>query len=110
MRPEAREREAVSAAGLLDQGGVAEGLEDTSGIAAHIVCNRQDETGGQLAKRRAGTREGGRIGEELFAAEELIELDRLRVHIAIPCLFHVRNMRGDTPEHLLDGFRGFAVV
>ncbi|MPN20373.1 hypothetical protein SDC9_167752 [bioreactor metagenome] len=36
---QAREREAVAAAGLLNEGSVAQGLEDTGRIAAHIIHN-----------------------------------------------------------------------
>jgi hypothetical protein len=37
LRAQAREVEAVPAAGLLDEGGIAQGLEDAGGIAAHVI-------------------------------------------------------------------------
>ena len=35
---QAREGEAVAAAGLLDEGGIAQGLEDAGGVAAHVIA------------------------------------------------------------------------
>ena len=67
VRAQAREGEAVAAAGLLDQGGVAQGLEDAGRVAAHVIDDGQDEAGGQLPERGAGAGEGGRIGEEFLA-------------------------------------------
>jgi hypothetical protein len=62
--PQVREREPVAAAGLLDESGVAQRLEDAGGFAAHVVGDGQHEAGGELAERGAGAGKGGRIGEE----------------------------------------------
>ena len=68
---QAREGEAVAAAGLLDQRGVAQGLEDAGGVAAHIIGDGQDKAGGQLAERRAGAGKGGGIGEKALAGQQV---------------------------------------
>ncbi len=67
-----REGEAVAAAGLLDEGGIAQGLEDPAGFAAHIIADGQDKAGSQLPEGGAGAGEGGRIGEEALGAEKLV--------------------------------------
>ena len=71
---QAREGEAVAAAGLLDEGGIAQGLEDAGRIAAHIVGDGQHKTGSQLAERCAGAGKGGRIGEEALGGQQVVEL------------------------------------
>ncbi len=67
-----REGKAVAAAGLLDERGVAQGLEDAAGFAAHVVADGQHKAGSQLPERRARAGEGGRIGEEALGAEQLV--------------------------------------
>ena len=70
LSPRGRRRlkaEAIAAAGLLDQGGIAHGLEDAVGMLAHVIFDGQHKTGGKLAQRRARAGEGGRIGEKAQA-------------------------------------------
>jgi hypothetical protein len=66
-----RESKAVTAAGLLDQGGIPKRLEDASRIAAHIIFDRQDKTGCQLPERRAGASEGGAVGRKRSSVSSL---------------------------------------
>ena len=68
---QAREGKAIAAAGLLDQGGIAQSLEDARRVATHIIGDGQHETGCQLPERRAGAGKGGRIGEETLAGQQL---------------------------------------
>ena len=63
---QAGEGKAVAAAGLLDEGGVAQGLEDAGGVAAHVIIDGQDKAGGELPEGSAGAGEGGGVGEEGF--------------------------------------------
>ena len=64
LGPQPRKREPVAAAGLLDQGRIAQSLEDAIGPAPHIVGDGKDEAGSQLSQRRARAGEGRRVGEE----------------------------------------------
>ena len=50
---QAREGEAIAAAGLLDQRRVAQGGEDTGLVAAHVIGDGQDKAGRKLAERGA---------------------------------------------------------
>ena len=54
-RAQAGEGKAVAAAGLLDEGGIAQSLEDAGGLASHVIRDGQDKAGGQLAEGRSGT-------------------------------------------------------
>ena len=110
FRPQAREGEAVAAAGLLDQGRVTQGLENTRAITSHIIGNRQNEAGGQLSKRRARTGKRRRVGKEFFTDQQTIIFGRTRDHIAAPSLFNPGDMIGHAPEHFLHAFRGPAIV
>ena len=67
--PQAREREAVSTTGLLDQGRVPQGLENACRVAPHIVFNREDKTGCQLSQRGSGTCKCWGIGEKFLAGQ-----------------------------------------
>ena len=69
VRAQAREGEAGAAAGLVDEGGVLDGVED----GLHGVADGQDEAGGELAQLAAGVHEGGGVGQELEARHELVE-------------------------------------
>ncbi len=64
LGPQLREGKAVAAAGLLDQRGHAQRGKNAGRIAAHVVLDRQDETGSELPERRPGPGEGGRVGHE----------------------------------------------
>ena len=107
---QAGEGEAVAAAGLLDQGGVAQGLEDAGRVAAHIIGDGQDETGGQLAQRGARAGEGGGIGEEALAGKQIVKFAGALHDIAGPGFFDHGDVVGHAPEHLLHGFGGFAII
>ena len=107
---QAREGKAISAAGLLNEGGVAQGLENTGGVAAHVVGDGQHEAGGELAEGRAGAGEGGRIGEEALGGKQVVELDSEVVRVLLPVGFDFGNMVGNAPEGFLDVFDRLAVV
>ena len=62
--PQAGEGEAGAAAGLVDQGGVLDGVED----ALDGVLDGQDEAGGELAQLAAGVHQGRGVGQELKLA------------------------------------------
>ena len=92
---QAREGEAVAAAGLLDQRRIAQGLEDAGRIAAHVIGDGQHKAGGQLAQRRAGAGKGGGVGEEALAGQQLVIIFGAFDDIARPsCL---RLWRRDKP-------------
>ena len=80
-RAQAGEGKAVAAAGLLDEGGIAQGLENAGRILAHVIGDGQHKTGSQLPQRCAGPGEGGGVGEELAGGEQVVILFRQRIHI-----------------------------
>ncbi len=67
--PQTREGETVAAPGLLDQGGIPQGLENPRAVTTHVIGDRQHEAGCQLSKgcTCAGKRRG--VGEELLAGQ-----------------------------------------
>ena len=69
-RADAGEGEAGAAAGLVDQGGLLDGVED----GLDVVLDGQHEAGGELAQLPAGVHQGRRIGHEAEAGHHLIEL------------------------------------
>ncbi len=91
-------------------GRIAQRLENTRRIAAHVVGDGQDETGRQLAERRARPGKRGRIGEKLLAGQQHVELAGALQDIAVPGFLHPGHVVGDTPEHLLHAFGGLAIV
>ncbi len=106
---QAGEGETVAAAGLLDEGGVAQGLEDAGGIATHVVADGEDEAGGELPEGRARAGEGGGVGEEGFGGEQGVILARQGIRVGCPAGFNGGDVRGDAPEHFLNGLGGVAV-
>ncbi len=107
---QAGEGETVAAAGLLNEGSVAQGLEDAGGIAAHVVVNGQDKAGGELSEGSAGTGKGGGVGEESLAGEQGVVFARERGDISGPFFFHFGDVVGDAPEHFFHRFGGLAVI
>ncbi len=101
-RAQAREREAVSAACLLDQGRVAQSLEDARTVASHIIGDRQNKTCRELTQRSPCTGKCRGIGEKFFACQQAIELFGALDHIAIPGFLHLGDVIGHTPEHPFD--------
>ena len=110
MRSKAGKAKAVAAARLLNQGRIAKRLKDASGVPAHVVGDGQDKAGCELTQGRSGTREGWRIGEELAAREQHVELSGALEHIAVPLLLDLGDMVGHAPEHLVHGFSRAAVL
>ena len=107
---QAGEVESVAAAGLLDEGGVAQRLEDAAGALAHIVGEREHKARRQLPQRGAGAGEGWGIGEEGLGGQHPVVGAGGGVHVAEPQRFHLGNVRSHAPEHLLDRFRRLLVV
>lgn len=107
---QAGEGESVAAAGLLDEGSVAQRLEDAGGVTTHVVVDGQDKAGGELSEGGAGTGKGGGVGEESLAGEERVVLTRQRSDISGPFLFHFGDVVRHTPEHFLNGLGGLSVI
>ena len=63
---QSREGKPVTSAGLLNQSSIAQGLENPSRVAAHVIADGQHKAGCQLPQRGACAGEGGRIGKESF--------------------------------------------
>ncbi len=103
---QAGERETIAAAGLLNKGGIAQGLEDASRIAAHIIIDREDKAGGELSKRSSGTGKGGGVGEEGFGGEQHVILARQGFDIGCPHGFDVGDVICHPPEHLVNRLSG----
>lgn len=61
LGPQPGKGEAGAAAGLMDEGGVFDGIENV----LHGVCHRQYETGGQLSQRTARIHQRRGIGQEI---------------------------------------------
>ena len=59
VRAQTRKGKSIAAAGLLDQGGVPQGLKNTGRISAHIIANGENKTGSQLAEGCASTGKSG---------------------------------------------------
>ena len=58
LRAQAGEGKAIAAAGLLDQGRIAQRLEDARRVAPHIIGDGQHKAGSQLAQRRTSPGKG----------------------------------------------------
>ena len=73
---------AGAAAGLVDQGGIAQGAEN----ALHAVLDRQHEAGRQLPQAPAGIHQGRGVGQEFELGHQLVEglLDVLDALVAAP--------------------------
>ncbi len=104
-----REGEAVAAAGLLDQRGVAQGLEDAVGCLAEIIGDRQDEAGRELAQGRACAGERGRVREEPKIGEQRVERIFGRTDVVAVGGIGFGHGVGHAAEHPLDIFDGLAV-
>ncbi len=100
---ETGEGKAVAAAGLLDESGVAERLEDAGGVATHVIINGEDEAGGELSEGSAGAGEGGGVGEESLGGEESVILAGEGVDISGPFFLDDGDVVSNTPEHLFNG-------
>ena len=98
LGPEAGEREASAAAGLMDESGVLDGLED----GCHRVFDGKHKAGGELLELSSGVHEGGRVGEELQAGDEAVEVARLSFHIGprVIALAGRGDVPSNAPEHL----------
>ena len=68
-RAQTRERESIPAARLLDQGRVAQGLEDARGVASHVIGDRQNKTGRKLPERSPCAGKGWRVREKFLAGK-----------------------------------------
>jgi len=99
---QAGEGKAVAAASLLDEGGVAQGLEDAGGVATHVVIDGEDEAGGELPQRGTSTGEGGGIGEEGFGGKQGVILAREGIGIGGPARLYIGDGGGHAPEHLFN--------
>ena len=97
---QAGEGEAVAAAGLLDEGGIPQGLENPGGILAHIIGDGQHKAGGQLPQRCPGPGEGGGVGEEFLAGQQVDNIRWPGYHIFFQADFHFGDVIGHAPEHL----------
>ena len=79
-------------------------------IAAHIIRDGQHKTGSQLSQGSAGAGEGGGVGEELLAGEQVIIFDgarlRYRRSIPLPPWRHDRPPARTSPPR----FRRLAVI
>ena len=64
LRAQPAKREAVAAAGLLDQGGDAQSAKDAVAALAHIIFDRQNKTSRKLPKGRTSAGKGGAIRVE----------------------------------------------
>ena len=98
------EGEAGTAAALVDEGSVLDGVKDV----LHGVGHRQHKAGGQLAQGAAGIHQGGGIGQEVQTGHHLIELRRrghyvsLGVKVAV-ALGHCVGYPAEEPVHRLGG-------
>jgi hypothetical protein len=107
---QAGERKPIAAAGLLDEGGIAQGLEDTIRAAAHVVRNGQYKTGSQLAEGRAGPGESGRVRHEAPGNQQFVKFNSAILDIPVPGFLHLGDVISHAPEHLFNGFGQFAVI
>jgi hypothetical protein len=78
-------------------------------MAAHVIGDGQHKAGRQLPEGRARAGEGGRIGEEALAGQQVIKF-AARLHIAAPRLFHPGDMIGHPPEHFFHGLSRLAII
>ena len=69
LGPQPGEGKTGAAAGLVDQGGVLDGVEDV----LHGVLHRKHEAGRELSQRTAGVHEGGGVGEKVQAGHQVIK-------------------------------------
>ena len=102
-----RETEAGAAPGLVDQGHVPHPLQD----AAHVVVDRDDEAGGQLAPGQAGVHQGGGVGQEFQGGHGLVKglgLPGRRLGAAVAGLRR-GHAPGHPPEELVRGLHHPAV-
>ena len=99
----------VAAAGLLYQRRVAQGLEDSGFLAAHVVGDGKHEAGGQLPERGAGAGEGGGVWEEAQTGEEFVKRLRRFGDVAAVFGFGLRDVDRDPPEHFLNRLGRFPV-
>ena len=106
-RADAGEGEAGAAAGLVDQGGLLDGVED----GFDVVLDGQDEAGGELAQLAAGVHQGGGVGHEAQARHHLIKLFGDGVHVGLGVVVPVDGGDGlrHAAEHLLGRLRGLAL-
>ena len=99
LRAQPAEAEAVAPAGLLDQRRHPQRAEDAVVRPPHVVFDRQNEAGGQLAERRARAGEGGAVGEETQLGQKIVEDLRRPLHVAAVLLFDRRDVAGDAVKH-----------
>ena len=107
--PEAGEREAGAAAGFVDDCGGLEGVED----AFDRVVQGQDEAGAELFEHGARVHQRGRVGDELEAGHQAVELvfKGGNVGVALAVLgFHGGDAVGDAVEHLFGAFDDVALL
>jgi len=109
LGPQPAEGKAVAAARLLDQGRVAQRLEDTRRRAPHVIFNRQHKAGRQLAQRRARPGEGRAVGEEADVRQQLVEAVGPQLDIPGQLRFGAGHMAGHPPEHLMLGLGRLAI-
>ena len=105
FRAQAGEGEAVPAAGLLDQRGIAERREDTALFSAHIIADRENKTGCELSQRSAGTGEGRGIREKLAVRQHLVVAHRCLHDITVIDRFRAGHVIGHAPERTVDRLR-----
>ncbi len=99
LRPQIGEGEAVAAAGLLDQGRIAEGLENAGRVPAHVVGYGNYETRGKLPEWGAGARKGGRVGEKAQAAQEGVKAVLRASHLVAVLVIRCGDRPGHPAEH-----------
>ena len=109
FRPQIGEGEPVAAAGLLNQSGIAEGLENACRIAAHVVADRQDEARGELPERRAGACERRRVGKEAQTGQQTVEAVFRALHIISVRGIRLCNCVGHTTKHAFNIFDRLSV-
>jgi hypothetical protein len=103
----------VPAAGLVDEGGGTEGVEDALVLVVDDgVGDGEDEAGEVLAEASPGVHEGGRVGQEVEGGHHAIEAAGAVLKAGVVGAveaFGESDVDGDAPEHFLGGLGGAAV-
>ena len=109
FRAQAGERETVATAGLLDQGRIAQCLENAGIFLPHVIADGKNETGSQLSQWSTGTGKGRGIREKLTVRQHFVVTNRGLHNVAAISFFRTGYVVCHPPEGSVNRFRRCSV-